>query len=317
MRIAAFAREQKVCNIGGVKVGGQPGENPTVLIASMFHKGDRLIENRKAGKFDKEGARAYLARLSDISAKTGIPAMIDVVGNSPDEFACYLEFVAGEASMPICIDSWQPKVRIEAAAEAARLGLLDRLLYNSLNPWNPEIEAEVGAIADAGVRHVVIAAFDDEDKMASGRIKCLEKLLPIIEKGGFESVLVDTTVMNLAAMAFSIQAGFEIKELFGLPVGCAPSNGTYMWKEFREIVSQSGFAGADAAAHGIASVLWNDFLFYGPMTGTERVFAATAAAEAMKAMFMYAESGGLPSGDTHPFRKFFPKFIEQLESNEQ
>lgn len=314
MKIESFKKEQIVCEIAGVKIGGQPGVNPTALAGSMFHKGDRLIKDRKAGEFDKEAARDHINQLEEISSQIGIPALIDIVANSGPEFAAYLEFVSTETSMPICVDAWQPNVRVDAAKEAERLGLLDRLIYNSLNPWNPEIESEVKEISEIGVRHVLVAVFDDADKMASGRITALEKLLPAIEKGGFESLLVDTTVMNVAATAFSIQAGFEIKERFGLPVGCAPSNGTYMWKEFRDAASRAGFAGADAAAHGIASLLWNDFMFYGPMTGTERVFAATAVAESIKAMFAYAESGDLPDDKAHLVRKFFPKFLEQLDS---
>lgn len=309
-------KKQTVCDIGGVKVGGRPGENPTALIASMFHKGDKLIKNRKGGEFDRKGARAYIKTLEDISRKTGIPAMVDIVGASAEEIAGYLEFMAAQTSVPICVDSWQPNVRVEAAKQAARLGLLDRLVYNSLNPWNPELEAEVEEIAEAGVRHVVVAVFDDEDKMASGRLTSLEKLMPVIKRGGFESVLVDTTVMNVAAMAFSLQAGREIKQRFGLPVGCAPSNGTYTWKEFRQLGFRNGFAGADAGAHGIAALLWNDFLFYGPMTGTERVFGAVAAAESIKAMFGYAASGELSASQTHPVRKLFGKFVEEIQAEQ-
>jgi tetrahydromethanopterin S-methyltransferase subunit H len=218
--------------------------------------------------------------------------------------------------MPLCIDSWQPNVRVEAAKEASRLNLLDRLVYNSLNPWNPELEAEVDEIAGIGVKHVVVAVFDDSDKLPSGRIRSLDRLLPVIEKGGFKSLLVDTTVMNVAAMAFSIQAGREIKERFGLPVGCSPANGTYMWKELRQVASRDGFAGADGAAHGISTLLWNDFLFYGPMTGTERVFAASATAESIKTMAAYAEFGRLDAAPTHPVRKLFSKFIEEVEAEQ-
>ena len=309
-----FGKRQKVCDIAGVKIGGQPGANPTVLIASMFHKGDRLIRDRKTGEFDRESARDFIAQLEDLSGKTSIPAMIDIVGNSADEISGYLEFVAAETSAPICIDSWRPNVRIEAAKRAARLELLDRLVYNSLNPWNPELEAEVEEIAAAGVRHVVVAVFDEEDKLASGRMKSLEKLMPTIEKGEFKSILVDTTVMNVAAMAFSIQAGREIKERFGFAVGCAPSNGTYMWKELRRLGGGSVFAGADASAHGIASLLWSDFLFYGPMTGTERVFGAVATAESIKTMFQYAESGEVIASPDHPARTLFGAFLEEIES---
>lgn len=300
-----------------MKVGGQPGTNPTVLIGSMFHKGDKLIQNRKKGTFHKEAARARLRRAEEISRATAIPLMIDVVGNTADEFSSYLDFVSTETNMPICIDAWRPEVRIDAARQAARTGLLERLVYNSLNPWNPNLEAEVGEIASIGIRHVVVAVFDDTDKLPSGRMRSLEKLLPSIAAGEFKSILVDTTVMNVAAMAFSIQAGLEIKERMGFPVGCSPANGTYMWEELRELQLHEGFAGADAAAHGIATLLWNDFLFYGPMTGTERVFAATAAAESMKAMFDYAASGKLSAVPTHPVRKLFAKFIEQLNSEAQ
>jgi tetrahydromethanopterin S-methyltransferase subunit H len=280
----------------------------------MFHKGDKLIRNRKGGEFDRDGARQYLRRLKNISERTSIPAMVDIVGNSADEIDAYLGFVAGETSMPICVDSWQPGTRIEAAKRASEAGLMNRLVYNSLNPWNPDVEAEVEDIASVGVRHVVIAVFDDSDKLASGRLKSLDSLLPLIEKGGFESILIDTTVMNVAAMAFSLQAGREIKERFGFPVGCAPSNGTYMWKELRQLGIGNVFAGADAGAHAVASLLWNDFLFYGPMTGTERVFGAVAAAESIKTMVGYAESGKVSAAPEHPSRALFGKFIEEIES---
>ncbi|MCK4817729.1 tetrahydromethanopterin S-methyltransferase subunit H, partial [bacterium] len=39
--------EQKICEIGGVRFGGQPGEYPTVVIPSIFQKGDRVFEGAK------------------------------------------------------------------------------------------------------------------------------------------------------------------------------------------------------------------------------------------------------------------------------
>jgi tetrahydromethanopterin S-methyltransferase subunit H len=314
MKTFIFDKTQTVCDIGGVKVGGQPGANPTVLIGSMFHKGDKLLANRKEGKFDKDAARAHLRRLEELSVQTSMPAMVDIVGNTPEEFSRYIEFISAETKLPICIDAWRPEVRIEAARVAAGAGLLGKLVYNSLNLWNPKLEAEIEEIADIGVRHVILAVFDEADKLASGRIKALEKLLPAVEKSRFASVLVDTTVMNVAAMAFSLQAGFEIKGHYGLPVGCSPANGTYMWEQLRKLRSRDVFAGADSAAHGIAALLWSDFLFYGPLTGSDRVFAAAATAESIKAMFVYADSGRLPLEQSHPVRKLLPDFIKQLES---
>jgi len=35
-----YEHTQKVYTIGGIKVGGQPGENPPLLIGNMFQKGE-------------------------------------------------------------------------------------------------------------------------------------------------------------------------------------------------------------------------------------------------------------------------------------
>ena len=42
-----FNKEQKVFEIAGAKIGGQPGDNPPFLIASMFHNKDKILVDRK------------------------------------------------------------------------------------------------------------------------------------------------------------------------------------------------------------------------------------------------------------------------------
>ena len=54
-----FDKEQKVFQIGNVKVGGQPGVNPPLIIPSLFQKGDPCVESRRERKFNKvHGHRA-------------------------------------------------------------------------------------------------------------------------------------------------------------------------------------------------------------------------------------------------------------------
>ena len=53
-RMFRFETEQKVFDIAGVKIGGQSGENPPLLIASMFHNKDRILTDRK-GNFEASG----------------------------------------------------------------------------------------------------------------------------------------------------------------------------------------------------------------------------------------------------------------------
>ena len=75
-----FKNQQKVCEVGGVKFGGQPGEYPTVCCNSIFQKGDKVFaEKRKAG-FDEKRAENILKNQDKLSAETGIPGMAGYCG---------------------------------------------------------------------------------------------------------------------------------------------------------------------------------------------------------------------------------------------
>jgi tetrahydromethanopterin S-methyltransferase subunit H len=55
-----FETEQKVCEVGGVKFGGQPGEYPTVTCSSIFQKGDKVFEGKRKEGFDEKRAAELL-----------------------------------------------------------------------------------------------------------------------------------------------------------------------------------------------------------------------------------------------------------------
>lgn len=137
----------------------------------------------------------------------------------------------------------------------------------------------------------------------------------MVEKGNFESILVDTAVMSLPFTAFSLVANRLIKRKFGLPVGCAPSNGTYMWRKSVGMEGRSKFPAVDAAIEAITA-MGSDFIFYGPMTGTSRVFPAVAAAASLLATLAYTEGNPLPS-QPHPLNLLFPEAVEQLLKGER
>ena len=44
-----FSTEQRVCTIGGVDIGGQPGHIPTVVVSSIFQEGDRVFDGAASG----------------------------------------------------------------------------------------------------------------------------------------------------------------------------------------------------------------------------------------------------------------------------
>ncbi len=307
-----LATPQKVCHLGDFRIGGQPGENPPLLIASMFHNGDRILESRKERKFNKAKALDYIKRQEELSAQTGIPALVAMVATTADEMKTYVDFFASVSDMPFGIDMWVEKARLESAKYVAQAGLAHRLLYNSITPWDKDIPAQAAALKEMGIKHVVVQAFDEQDQQPSGRLTSCRKMLQSIGENTFESILIDTSVMNLPATAISCMANKLIKEEFGWPSGVASSNGTYMWKEAREMFGSDGFTGLNAAGQAISAMFWSDLIFYGPIVSAPKIFPAVLSAALMLATFVYTETGKLPENKQHPLYKFFDSFAEKL-----
>jgi len=305
-----FSTKQKVSNIGGYKIGGQPGENPPLLIASMFHNKDRILEDRK-GNFDREKATQYIKRMEELSKATGIPAMVAMVANSAEEAKIYIDFYLETTDMPFGIDMWVAEKRATATEYVASLGVQDKFLYNSITPWDKDIPGQVQRLKDLGIKNVIIQAFDDTDQSPAGRLKSLKSLLEQ-GAGDFENVIVDTSVMNLPSTSFSLLANKLIKEELGLPSGSAYSNGTHMWKEAKEIWGLDGFKAMDAVAQGMSTALWSDFNLFGPIVTAPRVFPAVATAHILLSTLVYSETGDIPENENLPIRKCFPDFLDKL-----
>ncbi len=305
-------KKQKVVEIGNVKIGGK-GENPVVLVGTMFYTGHKIVEKRKEGKFDRKKAENLINMQEAFSDETGIPSMLDIVALSEQEFIKYIDFVSEVTDVPFMIDAWKIPPKIGAARYVKEVGLEDRVIYNSLSPWSEDMEREVSELREIGLKHGLTVAYNMADPTAEGRISLLkDTLLPALEKAGFENILIDTSVLNTPAIAFSLIACRKIKEEFGHPVGCAPSNGTDMWKTPREKWGSLGFAAADSSAHAITALLWNDFILYGAIENAKWVFPAVATANAILATFIYDETKSLPEGN-HPLSKLFPEFAEELK----
>ena len=80
-----FSKDPNVYEIGGVKVGGQPGDYPTVCCFSIFQESDKLFDkgSRRKG-FNEQRATELLKKTENMWKETGVPAMADIVA-SPGE----------------------------------------------------------------------------------------------------------------------------------------------------------------------------------------------------------------------------------------
>jgi tetrahydromethanopterin S-methyltransferase subunit H len=153
-----FERKQEIFDIGGVKIGGQPGELPTVLIGSIFHEGHKIVKNRSSGVFDKMEAERLINVQEEMSDKTGVPCMLDVVGENSKALIKYIEFIANITDSPLLINGPSAPIRIETANYVREAGLQERVVYNSinytLNEW------EIKAIKETKVKAAIIQAFN-------------------------------------------------------------------------------------------------------------------------------------------------------------
>jgi tetrahydromethanopterin S-methyltransferase subunit H len=305
-----FQTPQKVFNIGGIKIGGQPGENAPVMITSMFHNKDKIVQDRK-GNFDRQKAKEIIKRQEELSLITGIPSMIAMVANSPEEAKIYIDFFLETSNMPFGIDMWVAEQRARATEYISKLGVQDKFLYNSITPWDKDIKGQVQRLKDLGIKHVVIQAYDDQDQTPAGRLKSLEA---IMEQGAdsFDTVIVDTSVMNMPATSLSLVANRIIKEKYGLPCGGAYSNGTHMWKDIKDKWGLDGFKAMDAVVQGMSSALWSDFNFSGPAALSTRVFPAVASAHMLLSTLVFTETGTIPENPELPIRKYYADFIQKL-----
>jgi len=302
-----FKTKQKVYDFSGIKLGGQPGENPPLMITSMFHNKDKIVQDRK-GNFDRERAKEIIKKQEEMTNITGVPSMVAMVANSPEEAKIYVDFYLENTSMPFGIDMWVAEQRAKATEYVAKIGAQDKFLYNSITPWDKDIKGQVQKLKDLGIKHVVIQAFDDQDQSPAGRVKSLEAIL---SQGAdvFDTIIVDTSVMNLPSTSFSLVANRLIKEKYGYPCGGAYSNGTHMWKEIKEIWGMDGFKAMDAVVQGMSSALWSDFNFSGPAVTAPRVFPAVASAHMLLSTLVYDESGTIYDNPNLPLRKYYGEFI--------
>ncbi|MFX1441575.1 MAG: hypothetical protein ACFFFD_15130, partial [Promethearchaeota archaeon] len=52
--------EQKIIDIDGVKVGGIPGKNPSVLIGTIFYKNHKIVTDERRGLFIRSKAEELI-----------------------------------------------------------------------------------------------------------------------------------------------------------------------------------------------------------------------------------------------------------------
>src|SRR4030067_3044138 len=127
-----FNTEQKVYDLAGAKIGGQPGELPSFLIVSIFWVGQKMVSDANKGIFDAAVAEQIINTMQTQSDITGVPFGFDIVGTTELAFEKDIDFVSKHSDAPLMLDAMSPKTRMAAADMAKKMGLSERCLYNSV-----------------------------------------------------------------------------------------------------------------------------------------------------------------------------------------
>jgi tetrahydromethanopterin S-methyltransferase subunit H len=309
--VFVFEKEQIIHNIGGVRMGGNPGETATVLAGTIFYGGHKIVTDTKTGIFDKDAATALIQKQDDMSKQTGNPALVQIFSETEVALKKYIDFVSDLTEAPFLIDSTEPMVRIAGLIHAEEVGLLDRAIYNSLNV--SATNEEIDALRNIQHECAIILAFNPQDPSIAGRRKVLETgaldlekgLLPLSKELGITKPLIDTAVTAMGAGAGSAAAfTFVSKTIYGQPTGAGIHNAPSSWSWLRKHkkVNREGFRTADVASNLIVQMMGADFVLYGPIGNAERVFPTIAMGDVFAAESSSLEFGVEPPAD-HPFKK--------------
>ena len=298
-----FNTPQKVYEVGRVKIGGQPGELPTVLIGSIFWLGQKMVQDANKGIFDAKQAENMINKMETLSDLTGVPFAFDIVGTTEEAFGKYIDFVAKHSEAPLMLDAMSPRTRIAAADMVKKMGLQDRCLYNSI--YKGVKDAELEKLKESGIKMSIVLADNPRDNSLEGKMQVLEEALALAEKGGITKPLIDTAIPAFEPdMGTAVIAIPKIKEKYGHPTGLGTGNvvTTMGWvkahfaKEFR--------LGTRTATNAVMQTVGANWLMFGPVEQSDYVFPAVAIVDTYVAAAM-GELGITPLHDQHPAYKIF------------
>ncbi len=305
-----YDKKQEVFEFGKTKVGGQIGEYPTVCVGTMFYTGHKIVEDEDKGVFDHDAAEALWNAEREISDATGLPCMNQIVGETPEAIANYIDWFAGiESDTAFLIDSGVADVRVAAVKYCDEVGLSKRAIYNSINA--SASEGEIKGLKDSEVDAAIVLAFNVMDSSVKGKMALLEGdestkgMLPIAKECGIKRPLVDVAALPLGSGAgASVRAVIAVKGHLGLPTGGGFHNTASAWdwlKEYRK-EHKEAYAPVDTGTNLVSQIMGADFLLHGPIGNAKRVFPAVAMVDIMLAETAL-ELGLEIKEENHPYNK--------------
>jgi tetrahydromethanopterin S-methyltransferase subunit H len=272
-----FKKEQKTYDFGGIPIGGQPGEHPTVLIGGLFFKGQAIVEDTREGKFDKGLALEWIETAALMEEKTGHPFIIQAFGRTPTAMEKHLSWLSENFTGPIMFESANAPARQHAIEYCDEIGLYERVVYNSINLSMKDDEKN--ALKNSRLDMAVVLGWSPRATTLHDRMKTVSSMLDVAHELGINRVLVDPATMPVGAgYGLEQRTLIAVKAELGLPTCVGPHNAPSAWRFIRQssLDSEAVQTSAVVASTVAAQLFAADSIMYGSMARTKEVFAAVA-----------------------------------------
>ncbi|NWF96851.1 MAG: hypothetical protein HXY34_11980 [Candidatus Thorarchaeota archaeon] len=272
-----FKREQQVFDFSGVRIGGQPGQHPTVLVGGLFFKGQPIVESTKDGTFNKEMAREWVQTGVDMVNRTGHPLIIQAFGRTPLAMEKHLSWLSEAFDGPFMFESTSADARVRAIEYCCETGLAERAIYNSINMSMKEDEKAL--LRESSIDKAVVLGWAPRATSLVDRMAVIEKMVAEAEQLGITRLMVDPATLPVGAgYGLEYRTLLAIKSQLGLPTCLGPHNAPSAWRFIREpgFDDEGTHLAAVVAATVNAQVYACDCIMYGSMLRTKQVFAAVA-----------------------------------------
>jgi len=267
------------------------------MIGSIFYKGDKTVQDEKTGSFDRVRAEEMIAKVEEISDKTGLPSMLDIVCTNSQNARNYLEFAADVTCMPILIDAVSDEAALSGLECTKELGIVERTIFNSINP---ETKQQIYMkIRDVGLGSAIVLTYSTRALISSNeRVKLLDTLIPKVKEAGIKKILVDTVVMDISTLGLACKAIYKVKDQYDYPTGCGAHNAIDSWKALKKKRDKQLSTACSSIVNGLPVAIGADFVLYGPINMAEHIFPTISLIDASYGQVIM-EEGKRPSPN-HP-----------------
>jgi len=264
----SYTQEQRTYDLEGIKLGGQPGVYPTLMVGTIFYK-DQFEDPKK----EQEKAVDLILEQDELSKKTSIPSLVDIFIYEKEEIEWKIDFALDHIEGFFSLDMPESEVRIEVIKHLEEIDALDKVIYNSLNLGITKEEIE--ELKENTPKGAILLGYNPQKNNTQGRADIIkdggalmdEGLLPLAKDIGVEYFLLDTAATPFGEKACeSLRAVPVFKNEFGLPTGCSLHNTVESWKWLNEYEGKDKiFKTLDTSIDNLPVLLGADFIYYGPI----------------------------------------------------